>query len=287
MQCWRTTSDGQESDKFAAKLVKRSSRIRGKRQREKKWFDFFHPIFRFLEDELAWIGQSSNFSLRLLLKLGKVRAQRTELLATSRFLSAELFATTELIRSKLPLPMFAPYCGRDKLSPNFLETNQKGKRNEQFSNLLPNTRSKLLISRLITVDNFVYSHRYGIIVRLDRIKNVLEERRRGIYKYEIPWNSQREAWCNDACCSPSPALRASSRATFSTFFSSERVHSASNGSCYFGLFLDRAASFSLFSKLPDVSFLFFFFLSSNLSRYPAKVFLSKTKLFATFSGRTS
>ena len=26
---------------------------------------------------------------------------------------------------------------------------------------------------------------------------------------------------------------------------------------------------------------------SNLSRYPAKVFLSKTKLFATFSGRTS
>lgn len=120
------------------------------RQREKKWFDFFHPIFRFLEDELAWIGQSSNFSLRLLLKLGrKVRAQRTELLATSRFLSAELFATTELIRSKLPLPMFAPYCGRDKLSPNFLETNRKGKRNEQFSNLLPNTRSKLLISRLI------------------------------------------------------------------------------------------------------------------------------------------
>lgn len=150
MQCWRTTCDGQESDKFAVKLVKRSSRIRGKRQREKKWFDFFHPIFRFLEDELAWIGQSSNFSLRLLLKLGrKVRAQRTELLATSRFLSAELFATIELIRSKLPLPMFAPYCGRDKLSPNFLETNRKGKRNEQFSNLLPNTRSKLLISRLI------------------------------------------------------------------------------------------------------------------------------------------
>lgn len=144
---WRTRKV--ESDKLAAKLVKRSSRIRGKRQREKKWFDFFHPIFRFLEDELAWIGQSSNFSLRLLLKLGKVRAQRTELLATSRFLSAELFATTELIRSKLPLPMFAPYCGRDKLSPNFLETNRKGKRNEQFSNLLPNTRSKLLISRLI------------------------------------------------------------------------------------------------------------------------------------------
>lgn len=150
MQCWRTTSDGQERSK-ATNLRRNSSndRIRGKRQREKKWFDFFHPIFRFLEDELAWIGQSSNFSLRLLLKLGKVRAQRTELLATSRFLSAELFATTELIRSKLPLPMFAPYCGRDKLSPNFLETNRKGKRNEQFSNLLSNTRSKLLISRLI------------------------------------------------------------------------------------------------------------------------------------------
>lgn len=42
---WRTRKV--ESDKLAAKLVKRSSRIRGKRQREKKWFDFFHPIFRF------------------------------------------------------------------------------------------------------------------------------------------------------------------------------------------------------------------------------------------------
>lgn len=87
--------------------------------------------------------------LAVIIKVGEGEAQRTELLATSRFLSAELFATTELIRSKLPLPMFAPYCGRDKLSPNFLETNRKGKRNEQFSNLLPNTRSKLLISRLI------------------------------------------------------------------------------------------------------------------------------------------
>lgn len=73
---WRTRKV--ESDKLAAKLVKRSSRIRGKRQREKKWFDFFHPIFRFLEDELAWIGQSSNFSLRLLLKLGR-KVRRNEL----------------------------------------------------------------------------------------------------------------------------------------------------------------------------------------------------------------
>lgn len=144
---WRTRK--RQTCGETRQTIESDSRETAAREKMIRFLSSDFSVFGF-EDELAWIGQSSNFSLRLLLKLGrKVRAQRTELLATSRFLSAELFATTELIRSKLPLPMFAPYCGRDKLSPNFLETNRKGKRNEQFSNLLPNTRSKLLISRLI------------------------------------------------------------------------------------------------------------------------------------------
>lgn len=144
---WRTRKV--ESDKLAAKLVKRSSRIRGKRQREKKMIRFLSSDFSVSRRRTRVDRPKFQLLLAVIIKVGEGEAQRTELLATSRFLSAELFATTELIRSKLPLPMFAPYCGRDKLSPNFLETNRKGKRNEQFSNLLPNTRSKLLISRLI------------------------------------------------------------------------------------------------------------------------------------------